>query len=201
MSVQLTGKMTDDVLGILQKSGKERTALGKALFLATKALAVAEIIMNTEVAATKAGAQLGVFGIPMATMIRAQGYASAGMVAGMAVADVAGRAYGGPVSADSLYRVNERGAPEMYTAANGTQYMLPTANGNVTAANKIGGATDVQWNIVINNTAAGTMASASVDQQSRTVQIAVTEVAQQISNNSGPVWSAMRGSTNIRSAL
>ena len=201
MSVQLMGKMTDDVLGILQKSGKERTALGKALFLATKALAVAEIIMNTEVAATKAGAQLGVFGIPMATMIRAQGYASAGMVAGMAVADVAGRAYGGPVSADSLYRVNERGAPEMYTASNGTQYMLPTANGQVTAANKIGGATDVQWNIVINNTATGTMASASVDQQSRTVQIAVTEVAQQISNNSGPVWSAMRGSTNIRSAL
>lgn len=201
MSVQLMGKMTDDVLSILQKSGKERTALGKALFLATKALAVAEIIMNTEVAATKAGAQLGVFGIPMATMIRAQGYASAGMVAGMAVADVAGRAYGGPVSADSLYRVNERGAPEMYTASNGTQYMLPTANGQVTAANKIEGGGSVQWNIVVNNTAAGTMASASVDQQSRTVQIAVTEVAQQISNNSGPVWSAMRGSTNIRSAL
>lgn len=201
MSVQLMGKMTDDVLGILQKSGKERTALGKALFLATKALAVAEIIMNTEVAATKAGAQLGVFGIPMATMIRAQGYASAGMVAGMAVADVAGRAYGGPVSADSLYRVNERGAPEMYTAANGTQYMLPTANGNVTPANEVSGMGGVQWNIVVNNTAAGTMASASVDQQSRTVQIAVTEVAQQISSNSGPVWSAMRGSTNIRSAL
>lgn len=201
MSVQLMGKMTDDVLSILQKSGKERTAMGKALFLATKALAVAEIIMNTEVAATKVQAQTGVFGIPMATLIRAQGYASAGMVAGMAVADVAGRAYGGPVSADNLYRVNERGAPEMYTAANGTQYMLPTANGQVTAANKIEGGGSVQWNIVVNNTATGTMASASVDQQSRTVQIAVTEVAQQISSNSGPVWSAMRGSTNIRSAL
>lgn len=201
MSVQMMGKMTDDVLSILQKSGKERTALGKALFLANKALAVAEIIMNTEVAATKVQAQTGVFGIPMATLIRAQGYASAGMVAGMAVADVAGRAYGGPVSADSLYRVNERGAPEMYTASNGTQYMLPTANGQVTAANKIEGGGSVQWNIVVNNTASGTMASASVDQQSRTVQIAVTEVAQQISSNSGPVWSAMRGSTNIRSAL
>lgn len=201
MSVQLMGKMTDDVLGILQKSGKERTALGKALFLASKAMAVAEIIMNTEVAAAKVQAQTGIFGIPMATLIRAQGYASAGMVAGMAVADVAGRQYGGPVSADSLYRVNERGAPEMYTASNGKQYLLPTNNGMVTAANKIEGGGSVQWNIVVNNTAAGTMASASIDQQSRTVQIAVTEVAQQISNNSGPVWSAMRGSTNIRSAL
>lgn len=201
MSVQLMGKMTDDVLSILQKSGKERTALGKALFLASKAMAVAEIIMNTEVAAAKVQAQTGIFGIPMATLIRAQGYASAGMVAGMAVADVAGRQYGGPVSADSLYRVNERGAPEMYTASNGKQYLLPTNNGMVTAANKIEGGGSVQWNIVVNNTAAGTMASASVDQQSRTVQIAVTEVAQQISSNSGPVWSAMRGSTNIRSAL
>lgn len=192
--------MTDDVLGILQKSAKS-VPHRKALFLATKALAVAEIIMNTEVAAAKVRAQTGIFGIPMATLIRAQGYASAGMVAGMAVADVAGRQYGGPVSADSLYRVNERGAPEMYTASNGKQYLLPTNNGMVTAANKIEGGGSVQWSIVVNNTAAGTMASASVDQQSRTVQIAVTEVVQQISNNSGPVWSAMRGSTNIRSAL
>ena len=202
MSVQLMGKMTDDVMGILTKAGKERTALGKSLFLASKALAVAEIIMNTQLAAAKAKGQLGIFGIPMATMIMAQGYASAGMVAGMAVSEVAGgRAYGGPVSADSLYRVNERGAPEMYTAANGTQYMLPTANGQVTAANKIENGGSVQWNIVINNTASGTMASASVDQQSRTVSIAVQEVANQISSNSGPVWSAMRGATNIRSAL
>lgn len=120
----------------------------------------------------------------------------------VATAPLAGaRAYGGPVSADKLYRVNERGAPEMYTSSTGKQYMLPTANGQVTAANKIEGGGSVQWNIVINNTATGTMASASVDQQSRTVQIAVTEVANQISSNSGPVWSAMRGSTNIRSAL
>lgn len=199
MSVQLMGQMTDDVLGILQKSGKEQTALGKTLFLANKALAVANIIISTEAAAMKVKEQTGVFGIPMATLIRAQGYASAGMVAGMALAG--GRQYGGPVSADKLYRINERGAPEMYTASNGKQYMLPTANGQVTPANEVAGGCSVQWNIVVNNTAAGTMASASVDQQSRTVQIAVTEVAQQISSNSGPVWSAMRGSTNIRSAL
>lgn len=201
MSVQMMGKATDDVLGILTKAGKERTALGKALFLANKALAVAEIIMNTEAAATKAKAQLGVYGIPVATAIRASGYISAGIVAGTAIADVAGgRAYGGPVSADNLYRVNESGAPEMYTASNGRQYMLPTANGQVTAANKVGGAAP-PINIVINNTAAGTKASASYDQTARTVQITVAEVASQISNNSGPVWSALRGATNVRGAL
>lgn len=201
MSVQLAGKMADDVFSVLTKAGKDRTALGKALFLASKALAVAEIIINTEVAATKAGAQLGIFGIPMATMIRAQGYASAGMVAGMAVADaVGGRAYGGPVSADSLYRVNERGAPEMFTAANGSQYMMPTANGRVTAADKVGGGSPVV-NVVVNNTAPGTTATATYDDQSRTVSIAVTEVANQIRTNTGPVWSAMRGATNVQARM
>lgn len=200
MSVQMMGKATGDVLDILTKAGKERTALGKALFLASKALAVAEIIMNTEAAAAKAKAQLGVYGIPVATAIRASGYISAGIVAGTAIADVAGgRAYGGPVSADNLYRVNERGAPEMFTGSNGRQYMLPTTGGQVTAADKVGGSPQI--NIVINNTATGTRATASYDDKTRTVQIAVTEVANQISSNSGPVWSAMRGSTNIRSAL
>jgi hypothetical protein len=137
----------------------------------------------------------------MATMIRAQGYASAGMVAGMAVADaVGGRAYGGPVSADSLYRVNEKGAPEMFTASNGSQYMLPTTNGKVTAADKVGAGAPVV-NIVVNNTAPGTVASASYDDQSRTVSIAVTEVANQIRTNTGPVWSAMRGATNVQARM
>lgn len=200
-SLQLMQSGADMAYDILSKAGKERTALGKALFLASKALAVAEIIMNTEIAATKAGAQLGIFGIPMATMIRAQGYASAGMVAGMAVADaVGGRAYGGPVSADSLYRVNEKGAPEMFTASNGSQYMLPTTNGKVTAADKVGGGAP-SVNIVVNNTAPGTVASASYDDQSRTVSIAVTEVANQIRTNTGPVWSAMRGATNVQARM
>lgn len=200
-SLQLMQSGADMAYDILSKAGKERTALGKALFLASKALAVAEIIMNTEIAATKAGAQLGIFGIPMATMIRAQGYASAGMVAGMAVADaVGGRAYGGPVSADSLYRVNEKGAPEMFTAANGSQYMMPTTNGKVTAADKVGGGAP-SVNIVVNNTAPGTVASASYDDQSRTVSIAVTEVANQIRTNTGPVWSAMRGATNVQARM
>lgn len=200
-SLQLMQSGADMAYDILYKAGKERTALGKALFLASKALAVAEIIMNTEIAATKAGAQLGIFGIPMATMIRAQGYASAGMVAGMAVSDaVGGRAYGGPVSADSLYRVNEKGAPEMFTASNGSQYMLPTTNGKVTAADKVGGGAPVV-NIVVNNTAPGTVASATYDDQSRTVSIAVTEVANQIRTNTGPVWSAMRGATNVQARM
>ncbi len=138
-SVSIMADMTAQTYSILEEGGRERTALGKALFLVQKALAIAEILMNTEVAASKAGAQLGVFGIPMAALIRAQGYATAGMVAGQAIGQVAGgRQYGGPVNSGDLYRINEGGKPEMFTAANGDQYMMPTADGNVTPSSQVG---------------------------------------------------------------
>ena len=177
----------------------EQSSLYRAMFAVSKGFAIAESIIKIQQGIANAAALPFPANIPAMATVAASTASIVSTISGTNFGG--GRQYGGPVSADSLYRVNERGAPEMYTASNGTQYMLPTANGQVTAANKIEGGGSVQWNIVVNNTAAGTMASASVDQQSRTVQIAVTEVAQQISNNSGPVWSAMRGSTNIRSAL
>ncbi|MNQ87246.1 hypothetical protein D3C85_1024610 [compost metagenome] len=42
-----------------------------------------------------------------------------------------GRALGGPVQANGMYRVNETGAPEIFNAANGRQYMMPNARGDV----------------------------------------------------------------------
>ena len=177
----------------------EQNGIYRAMFAVSKGFAIAESIVKIQQGIANAAALPFPANIPAMATVAASTASIVSTISGTNFGG--GRAYGGPVSADSLYRVNERGAPEMYTSSTGKQYMLPTANGQVTAANKIDGGGSVQWNIVVNNTAAGTMASASVDQQSRTVQIAVTEVAQQISNNSGPVWSAMRGSTNIRSAL
>lgn len=201
MSLAAMTDLAGNVYSLLEKAGKERTALGKAAFLASKALAVAEIIMSTEVAAAKAGAQLGIYGIPMQTLIRATGYASAGLVAGMAIGEVAGgRQYGGPVSSGSLYRVNEGGAPEMFTGSNGSQYMLPTKSGQVTPADQVGAGGG--WTFIVNNNAPGVSVSEpTVDQQTRTITMAVSEVASQISNNSGPVWTAMRGSTNVKGRM
>lgn len=45
---------------------------------------------------------------------------------------VAGARYnGGPVDANSMYRVGERGKPEIFKASNGSQYMIPGDNGRV----------------------------------------------------------------------
>lgn len=57
-----------------------------------------------------------------------------------------GRQYGGPVTPGGMYRINESGAPEVFNAANGRQYMLPNQKGQVvsnkdaTSNNSSGGA-------------------------------------------------------------
>lgn len=48
---------------------------------------------------------------------------------GMALAGA--RYNGGPVDAGSMYRVGEKGKPEIFQASNGSQYMIPGDNGRV----------------------------------------------------------------------
>src|SRR5690606_18163279 len=68
----------------------ENSAAYKAMFALQKIFAAAMIIANTEIAAAKAPAELTVLGgLAAATVIRATGYASAGMVAGMGLAGMA----------------------------------------------------------------------------------------------------------------
>lgn len=203
--IAVAQNFTGQMLGVLQKGGKERTALGKAMFLADKALAVASIILNTEMGAMKAVGQMGPFGIPMATFIRAQGYASAGLVAGLAVADAfgGGRQYGGPVSADSMYRVNETGRPEMFTASNGAQYLLPTGGGRVTSAAEMASGGVAPTVIINNNGAPVSVQSSSWDakQQRMVIDLAAQEVGNQFRSNTGPAWSGLRAGSNVQPRL
>lgn len=68
---------------LLQSIGQEGSLAYKTLFIASKAAAMAQAVINTELAATKAMAEGGmIMGIPAATAIRAVGYASVAMIAG-----------------------------------------------------------------------------------------------------------------------
>lgn len=80
-----TGAM-GQVFGQLSAMAEEGSKEAAALFYINQAIALADTIVNTELAATKAMGQLGVFGIPAATIIRATGYASAGIIAGQTIA-------------------------------------------------------------------------------------------------------------------
>lgn len=111
-----------------------------------------------------------------------------------------GRLYGGAVSSDKMYRVNENGRPEMFTASNGRQYMMPNTRGEVTPANEIGGG-NVQFSVSIVNNYSSAGVSVNQRDDGRMVEITINEIASQISNNSGPVWTAMRGATNIEGRM
>ena len=97
-----------------------------------------------------------------------------------------------------MYRVNETGQPEMFTASNGAQYMMPNKSGSVTPANELGGGGNVEWKIIVENNANGVQVSPSVNSEERMVRIAVNEVARQLQSNSGQVWSGLRSGSNIQ---
>lgn len=62
-----------------------------------------------------------------------------------------GRLYGGSVKENGMYRINENGAPEVFNAANGQQYMLPNTRGEVVSnkdASGGGGITTI--NVTVN---------------------------------------------------
>ncbi len=131
--VSLAGQIFGEFNDVLKKAGKEGTAIQKATFLANKALAVAEILVNTHLAASKAAT----INPLLYTLTMAQGYASAGMVAGMAVADVAGKATGGDVSQFNAYRVNEQGT-EMLTQGGQDYLLMGSQKGHITPAHEVG---------------------------------------------------------------
>jgi TP901 family phage tail tape measure protein len=93
-------------------------------FYAQKALAIAEIIMNAH-AGSAAALSAGPFGIPMSAVILAMGYAKAGMVAGLTVAQgVKGFADGGEITG---YSPHSR-ADNIQINATAGEFMQPVAS-------------------------------------------------------------------------
>lgn len=131
---------TADAFGQLTSALRTETgkqdAIYRAAFIAQKAYAIASSIVAIQAGIAKASdapwpANLAA----MASVVAA----TASIISTIKGANYGGgRMSGGPVSANTLVRVNEAGRPEMFTAANGAQYMLPTADGNVTSANRVG---------------------------------------------------------------
>ena len=122
------------------------TSLGKEnkkAFEAAKAFNIANAIMNTYMAATKA---LATYPFPFG-LIAAAGAVAAGMaqVGAIRSQQYSGRALGGPVMASQSYVVGENG-PEMFT---------PATTGRITRNSDMpngGGVTNINFTIVANDT-------------------------------------------------
>lgn len=81
----LTGSIAD----MFKQTAGESSAAYKVMFLASKASAIAQAIISTEVAASKA-LELGpIFGISAASWIRGLGYASVGLIAAQTISGMA----------------------------------------------------------------------------------------------------------------
>lgn len=139
-----------NVFGQLQQFAEEGSKEAAALFYINQAIALAETIVNTELAATKAMGQLGVFGIPASTLIRATGYASAGIIAGQTIAGAYDK--GGNIPSGQLGIVSEYGdelvngvlveGPARVTSREETAAMMNNGGGSVSILieNRIDGA-------------------------------------------------------------
>ena len=94
-SIALFADLTSNAADMMKQMAGEGSTAYKVLFLASKAAAIAQAMVSTEVAATKA-LELGpIMGIPAASLIRGLGYASVGMIAATAVTGFADGGYTG----------------------------------------------------------------------------------------------------------
>ena len=104
------------------------------LFELNKAVSIASVYINAAEASSKALAQLGAFGPPVAGVIYALAIAN---IAKIGSQEFPGREYGGDVVANQPYIVGEAG-PEVFT---------PGRTGTITPNNKLRGTTNVNFQI------------------------------------------------------
>lgn len=174
---QMQQQVMQQSLNLIKSTAEEGSAVWMAALIAEKGIAIAQAIINSEVAATRALAELGpIAGPPMAATMKALGYASAALIAATGVAEIAGaRAAGGSVASGRTYLIGERG-PELFTAGATGQI---TSNENLSKA--MGNTQNPNWSIIINEAPLGT--TASIDEKAQIIEIAVGKAVDTIEGN------------------
>ena len=195
----------NEVIGSFVKSGIEWAKVQAGKMLATKATEAAElggiaavttaqniatgtIAATTTTAAATTGTAVAGSMAPAAGLSSIASFGGAAVIGGaallatMALAKSSGgRQYGGGVQAGSMYRVNETGAPEIFNAANGRQYMMPNSRGEVisnkdaTAGNGSGGSAIVN---IHNYTGAQVSQSQSTVDRQQVIDIVIGDMMQ-----------------------
>lgn len=164
-------------------------------YILGQTLGAASVASSVGMAATTASAWAPAAALAsLATLGTNAAPASAGITSTVGLANglaLAGARYnGGPVSAGSMYRVGEKGQPEIYQASTGKQYMIPGDNGKVISNKDMqsGGGVSVQVN-VINQSTGATVQSADGYMQdgSAVVDLLITDM-----ERGGPVSSQMQ---------
>jgi tape measure domain-containing protein len=119
---------------------KEAASIGGIAAVAgAQAGATGAIAATTTATAATTGTAVATSMAPAAGLSSIASFGGAAVIGGAALLATmllaksfgGGRQYGGGVAANKMYRVNEGGAPEIFNAAGGKQYMMPNTRGEV----------------------------------------------------------------------
>lgn len=164
----------------------EQSGAYKALFAISKGFAIANAALQLQTAIANASALPWPANIPAIAQAVALGGQIASNIAGVNYGG--GRQFGGPVNPGSMYRVGEGNAPELLSVG-GSNYMIPGSRGQVTPMDGAGGG--VTFNIT-NQASDLVQTQQTYDPETRTVELAITAVANQINTRTGKVGAAMK---------
>lgn len=131
----------------------------------------------------------------IATSIASFGSAAIAGLAALPSLLFGARKNGGPVSGGGMYRVNEGGAPEIFTGSNGSQYLLPNKNGNVVSNADAtgGGAGGVTVQIINNSSRVQVREEQGQDDMGRFVRAYIDDW-----ESGGPMSSTVQSLTNVQ---
>lgn len=186
----------DSLASVIAASGNKTSAAYKAIFAISKGFSIAQASLNMATAISNALALPFPANIPAMASAAAAGAQIASTISGINYSG--GRRYGGTTSSGNMYRVNEYGEPEMFQSSGGKQYMMPTTSGKVIPASDVGsGGASSPVNVVINNMANGTtVENQGYNPDTKTITLAVKEVARQLRTRTGDVSRALGDSWN-----
>lgn len=164
----------------------EQSGAYKALFAISKGFAIANAALQLQTAIANASALPWPANLPAIGQAVALGGQIASSIAGVSYGG--GRQFGGPVNPGSMYRVGEGNAPELLSMG-GSNYMIPGSRGQVTPMDGASGG--VTFNIT-NQASDMVQTQQSYDPETRTVELAITAVANQMNTRTGKVGAAMK---------
>lgn len=164
----------------------EQSGAYKALFAISKGFAIANAALQLQTAIANASALPWPANLPAIGQAVALGGQIASSISGISYGG--GRQFGGPVNPGSMYRVGEGNAPELFSSG-GSSYMIPGSRGQVTPMDGASGG--VTFNIT-NNASDMVQTQQSYDPETRTVELAITAIANQINSRTGKVGAAMK---------
>lgn len=188
------GASADQALAATRAATQATTS---ATHTAAVAATVAELTSLAAAGAFAATAAIPIVGpaaAPAAASLAASATGALGAPA-LAAAPVAGmRLYGGSTAPNSLYKVTEDGRPEMFSDGRDSFLMTGSRGGGVSSNGDLGKSEPV--NIVVNNNAPNSRASASYDDKTKTATIIINEIGKQFRENSGPAFDGLIAGTS-----